>query len=590
MHTKTPSPSRTRLSGSGQCSTRNRLSRRGLHAPSGHVLGVGIWLGLSCFVALSSQLSCGPGGGGGTGGSAGAAGTGGAAGAAGTAGAAGNAGSGGVALDGGEDAGGVGGGDASADGSAGTGGTPGDGSTGDGASDGPLDGPVSQFCGDGVRDPVTEECDDGTGSSPPDSCNAQCVVQDVLVSPGPGSEGGVPPKVTRRLGEGRHPVGADGSGFAVAFVETHAGPKVGVRIFDEDGVPGAIAAVAQDGSTTEKAHPVVAALPGDGFAVVWSDNGADGDGRGIALRTVSAAGALGAKQRVNGTTSFNQRDVDLIWTGSELVAAWVDESKIATTGLDIKLRTLSASGTPQGSEQVLAGTKAHESQVALAAFNGGWAAAWRARTGTTETIAARAGSASFSVSVASPGPSLDKPALVAIDGSRLLLVFTEGGSAFGTAALRGAVLDTAAPGAATSFAIAPLVAPYSTDTTLGQSEPALARVGNRVFLAWRSEAVLADSKAEELWLKEITWTAGGGITLDLSKLEIPLPRQTAHRADDQRRVALAATPLWPGGALATAWDDYGRVFGSIEGTPDVVAELIPVPIVRGGGLQIDGGS
>ncbi len=547
-------------------------------------------LALAVACAGATPAACGPDGAGGGGVIAAAAGNGGAAAAAGTAGAGGNAGSGGFAIDGGEDAGGVGGGDASVDGSAGTGGTPADGSTDDGASDGPLDGPVSQFCGDGVRDPITEECDDGTGSSPPDSCSAQCVVQDVLVSPGPGSEGGVPPKVTRRLGEGRHPVGGDGSGFAVAFVETHAGPKVGVRIFDEDGVPGTIAMVAQDASTTEKAHPVVAALPADGFAVAWSDNGADGDGRGIALRTVSAGGALGAKQRVSETTSFNQRDVDLIWTGNELVAAWVDESKIATTGLDIKLRNLSANGSPQGNEQVLANTTAHESQVALAALGGSWAAAWRARTGTTETIAAKAGGVSFSVSVASPGPSLDKPALVAIDGSRLLLVFTEGGSAFGTPTLRGAVLDTAAPGTATSFAILPLIAPYSTDTTLGQSEPALARVGARVFLAWRSEAVLADSKAEELWLKEITWTTGGGITLDLSKPEIALPRQNAHRADDQRRVALAATPLWPGGALATAWDDYGRVFGSIEGTPDVVAELIPVPIVRGGGLQIDGGS
>ena len=499
---------------------------------------------------------------------------------------------GGAPIDGGEEGGGAGGGDASVDGAAGSGGdgAVGDGAAGDSATDGPLDGPVSQFCGDGVRDPVTEECDDGTDVTPPDSCNAQCVVQDVLVVPGPGSDGGVVPKVTRRLGQGRHPVGAGAAGFAVAFVETHAGPLVGVRVFDEDGVPGVIATVANDASTTENAHPVVAGIGGNGFAVAWSDNGADGDGRGIALRTVSAAGTLGPKQRLNSTTSFNQRDVDLIWTGSGLVAAWVDESKIATAGLDIKLRTLSAGGTPQGSEQVLAGTSAHESQVALSAFGGSWAAAWRARTGTTETIEAKAGSASFSVTVASPGPSLDKPALVAMDGSRLLLVFTEGGSAFGTPALRGAVLDTATPGATTSFAIAPLIAPYSTDPTLGQSEPALARVGARMFLGWRSEAVTADPNAEELWLKEITWTTGGGVTLDLSKPEIALPRQSAHRADDQRRVALAATPLWPGGALATAWDDYGRVFGSIEGTPDVVAELIPVPIVRGGSTQIDGGS
>ena len=554
--------------------------------------------------SLPLTSACGPGGGG-TGGTGGQAGAAGASGSGGASGAGATDGGGGVPIDGGEEGGGTGGGDASVDGSAGSGGdassgdgAAGDGASGDGATDAPIDGPTSQFCGDGVRDPVTEECDDGTGSSPPDSCSAQCVVQDVLVSPGPGSDGGVTPKVTRRLGEGRHPVAADGSGFAVAFVETHAGPTVGVRVFDAGGVPGVIATIAKDASTTESAHPAVAALPGDGFAVVWSDSGADGDGRGIAVRTVSAAGALGAKLRVNATTSFNQRDADLIWTGTELVAAWVDESKIATSGLDLKLTTLSASGNPQGGEQVLAGTSAHESQVALAAFNGSWAAAWRVKSGTTESIAVKtagpggsaSGGASFTVNDASPGPSSDKPALVALDATRLLLVFSEDGGAFGTPKLRGAVLDLGSPGTTSSFAIPPLVAPYATDSTLSQSEPALARVGARVFLSWRSGAVSADAKAEELWLKEITWTTSAGVTLDLAKQEIALPRQSAHRADDQRRVALAATPLWPGGALAAAWDDYGRTFGSIEGTPDVVAELIPVPIVRGGGTQIDGGS
>lgn len=78
------------------------------------------------------------------------------------------------------------------------------------------------------------------------------------------------------------------------------------------------------------------------------------------------------------------------------------------------------------------------------------------------------------------------------------------------------------------------------------------------------------------------------MTLGLSSPEIPLPRHPVHGFDDQRAPALAATPLHPGGALATAWDDYGRVFGPTQGKPDVVAELIPVPILRttlGGGGQ-----
>ena len=30
------------------------------------------------------------------------------------------------------------------------------------------------------------------------------------------------------------------------------------------------------------------------------------------------------------------------------------------------------------------------------------------------------------------------------------------------------------------------------------------------------------------------------------------------------------------GALAAAWDDYGRVFGDVEGQPDVVVQLNPL--------------
>ena len=126
----------------------------------------------------------------------------------------------------------------------------------------------------------------------------------------------------------------------------------------------------------------------------------------------------------------------------------------------------------------------------------------------------------------------------------------------------------------TSFAITPTVAPYSTDASLAQGHPNAVRVGGRIYLAWRSALVTGDPKAEELWLKELDWLSP---TLDLSKAELALPRWPSHLGDDQRRPALCGTAA---GALATAWDDYGRVFGSIEGTPDVVAELIPLPLLR----------
>jgi hypothetical protein len=276
--------------------------------------------------------------------------------------------------------------------------------------------------------------------------------------------------------------------------------------------------------------------------------------------------------------------VDVVWTGTELVAAWVDDSKIPTLGTDVRIRRFSASLSPTSSEEILAGTSAQENGVALAPFAGGWAAAWRSASSGTETVVTKAGATAWTVAVASPGPADDKPALAELDATRILLVFTEAVPA----RLRAAILDTAAAGTVSSFPITPTVAPYSSDASLAQTEPNAVRAGSHLFVAWRSALVPGKAEAEELWLKELTWTASA-LTLDLSKPEITLPRWATHFKDDQRRPALAATSLAPGGALATAWDDYGRVFGSVEGTPDVVAELIPLPLLRKNTLLDAGG-
>ncbi len=546
------------------------------------------WLvaALSCLALPRVLVACGPGGGGGSGGGGGQAGFAGVSGAAGQGaqgGSAGEVGIGGSSADAGMAG-------SSTGGAAGFGAAPSDGgfdvavedaNVGDGAGGGAP----SVFCGDGIRDPVLEECDDGTGSSPPDSCSASCQVEDVLVVPGPGSDGGVPPKAVRRVGDGRHPVGGGAQGFGVALVDSSTSqPAIQMRAFDEKGVPKTLFTIANDSTSTASANPVVAALPSGKFAVAWTDLGGDGSGPGIALRTVDpVAQTLGTLVRVNTTTSLTQRDPDLIWTGTELIVAWVDESKIGTTFADTKWRKLDGTGALVGGEQTLAGTAAVEANVALAPFAGTWAAAWRSASGSSENVVARTGTNTWSIPLSAPGPADDRPALAELDASHLLLVFTEGGGAFSTSRLRGAILDLGST-SATPFDISPLVAPYSTDPSLGQSHPNVVSVGTRIFVAWRSEAVSGVADAEELWLKELSW---GALTLDLSAIEIPLPRATAHRKDDQRHAALAGTPLFPEGAIASAWDDYGRVFGSIEGTPDVVAELIPVPIVR---LVGDGGS
>ncbi|MCC6663356.1 MAG: hypothetical protein IT375_06400 [Polyangiaceae bacterium] len=527
---------------------------------------------LSAVAVTFAAGACDSGGGGGSGGAAGSA----AGGAAGTS-------TGGVAGtgSGGSVTGGAAGSapDASSGGSAGSAGTGGGGSGGSSgdagsdpeAGDAAADAPVSLYCGDGVRDPFSEECDDGNASGA-DSCDA-CFVQDVLLVPGPGSDGGVPPKVARRLGEGRHPLAGGDAGFAVAFVTSLPAPvTLGVKRFDSVGVPAGTLSVAADASVTAAAHPVIAALPGGKYAVAYTDLGADGDGLGVALRLVDASGA-GPLVRANTTKNFGQHDVDLLWTGSELVAAWVDDSKLPTTGSDLRMRRFSAALSPVSSEEVLAGSAAQESSVALAPFAGSWAAAWRSASAGTEAIVVKTTGASWTVAVASPGPADDKPALAALDASHLLVIFSAGVPA----RLRGAILDTANQSNVTSFPIAPGVAPYSTDASLAQSHPGVVAAGGRLWVAWRSTAVPGVPEAEELWLKPLDWSSAA---LDLSQPELPLPRWPSHLSGDQRRPALAASPQPFGVALATAWDDHGRVFGSVEGTPDVVAELMPLPLLR----------
>ncbi|MBK8994132.1 MAG: hypothetical protein IPM35_00060 [Myxococcales bacterium] len=527
------------------------------------------------FAAITAGGACDPGGGGGgTGGAAGTPSPGGSAGSPSGGGAAGTPTGGTAGSSTGGAAGSGTGGSAGtpSGGAAGAGGTGGAGGGGTGGSppDASTDAPVSQFCGDGIRDPLTEECDDGNASAS-DSCSG-CFVQDVLLVPGPGSDGGVPPKVSRRMGDGRHPVAGGDSGFAVAFVTSIPAPvTLGLLAFDSVGVPAsAPVTVAADASVTASAHPVVAALPGAKYAVAYTDLNADGDGLGIALRTVDAATKqVGALVRANTAKTLGQHDVDAVWTGTELVAAWVDDSKLPISGADVRMRRFNASLAPVSSEEILANGPAQESGVVLATFGSGWAAAWRSALAGTETIVVKTTGASWTVAVTAPGPAEDKPALAELDATHLLLVFSEGTPA----RLRGVILDTGSQ-SVNPFSIAPAVSPYSTDASLAQSHPNTVRAGSRLFVAWRSALVPGDPKAEELWLKELAWTSP---TLDLSKVEITLPRWPSHLADDQRRPALAAVG---GGALATAWDDYGRVFGSVEGTPDVVAELIPLPILR----------
>ena len=250
----------------------------------------------------------------------------------------------------------------------------------------------SAVCGDGLRD-LTEECDDGVVSLLLDSCSSLCEVRDLVAVASP-TDASLP---SRTLGLGRHPIAASANGFAVAWVEP-ATPTVGMTFYGPKGVPtGKIDRFGVGTTNLTTSAPVLAALPSGKYVVAWTDLGGDGDAEGIALRLVDpGVASSGAPAHANTTTAFSQYDADVLWTGTELIVAWADTSN-GQTGPDLRYRTFDATLTPTSSEQTLAGSSAVEEGVALTAFAGSWAAAWREAQNGFETLRVHAGNVAFTV-------------------------------------------------------------------------------------------------------------------------------------------------------------------------------------------------
>jgi hypothetical protein len=454
--------------------------------------------------------------------------------------------------------------------------------TGDGGADTapkPIMAPygISLVCGDAILG-IDEECDDGPGTAR-DACTADCKTQDqpvVALGPAQGLD--------RYLGAGRHPVAGLATGFATTYMEVgDADAAVAASLFNIWGQPTHHVTVSEGASPIDDANPVVAALPDGSFAFAWSDFDGDGTDLGVALRQVSAAGVVGSLRVANRETEFSQLNPDILWTGTEVLVAWEDYAD-PNNGPDIRYRTFDAEMNPTSDDVTLAGSGLPEAAVSLAAFNGGWAAAYREGLASgNENVVVRVGDASFRVGPFQGGPLDDRPALVSLDATHLLVVFSTGtdpGAATGVynvSRLRSAVIDVAGSGTQVSRALDPLFDVYTADLTVSQMSPSVASAPGGsagAFVSWRSEARPGDPIGEQIWLKHVTWNAATA-TLTTTEQESPIPRPWAENLSDQRRPQLATVGLPPSGALAIAWDDYSHSQGVDAGNPDVVIRYAP---------------
>ena len=479
-----------------------------------------------------------------------------------SAGASGTAGapSGGSAGD--NQGGGAGGGNSAGVGGDAAGAATSGGASGEAGEGGAAGQPSSTFCGDAIRDPVLEGCDDGTGSGA-DSCNETCEVQSAPLIPR--VEG--LRKKTRRLGFGRHVVAAQRTGIAVSFVETESSKtSVKLSLLDRFGRRhGTPTDVSGDAMPPDDADPVVASLPSGAWAVAFAD--LVGGSLDIALRRLDGEGEITARAVANAITSGAQHSPDLLWVDGEVHVAWTD-------ALAVKVRTFSADFEPTASEARLFEGD-FVSHVALAEHQGKRAAAARRQVGSLERIDVLANGAVWQTAPFVPGAASERPALLSLGEGQLLLAFTEGTDpeTSGTPnvfRLAIAVLDSNEPGETSHFSLPLLLEPWASDESIAQRRPALARVGTRLFIAWETET--PDAK-QRLFLQELDWDASSK-TLT-ARPETPL-RADAPSAGPERAPAFAATPLFPQGALAIAWEE---VHADGVAAPDIMFSLRPSPFV-----------
>ncbi|HKY38778.1 MAG TPA: hypothetical protein VJN18_22705 [Polyangiaceae bacterium] len=437
---------------------------------------------------------------------------------------------------------------------------------------------TSTACGDAIvgLDALgnPEECDDG-GDDAPDACTDACQTRDQPIVSAPANAW-----TSRVLGAGRHPVAGLSEGFITTFVDTtEEDPRVGARLFNIWGQPAQEIVVSEGARPIFEANPVAAALPNGGYAVAWSSFDEDGEDLGVAVRRVAEDGTLGPLRIANQVTQFSQLDPDMIWTGSELVVAWVDFAD-AVSGPNLRYRRFDENLIALGDEAVLAASSGPESAIALAPFNGGWAAAYReGLAGGTENVVVKVGEQTFRVGPVLGGPIEDRPALVELDETHLLLLFSAGTDpaltgTHSTPRIRHAVVDTQSTSSPPVVSLDPLDDVFMKDVQVSHVSPSVVKGPDGIYLSWRSEARPGDAGGDQIWLKHLSWDSALETELNVSEPEVLIPRVCEGSVGNQRTPQLAHVGLPPHGALAVAWDDYSQSQG--VGEPDVTVHYAPL--------------
>jgi VCBS repeat-containing protein len=280
---------------------------------------------------------------------------------------------------------------------------------------------------------------------------------------------------------------ADG-GFVVVWEDLSSGTSFDIkaRIYRADGSAGGEVTVA--GSATGETSPTVAALPGGGFVVTWSD---DGDPEGDIKAQICGADAspAGSAFAVNETMAGSQYNAAVaVLADGTIVMVWQDSS----VG-DIRMRLFSpAGGAITGEIGVtdgLAGAPSLPGVVALT--GGGFAIAWVDGSGDADGSGIRArlfaaggepAGASFAVNTLTAGDQ-QLPALAALPDGGFVVGWSDGAGGASADDIRAQRFDAGGNPVDAEFVVNAHIEGF-------QTYPALAadRASGTLVVAWADTA------------------------------------------------------------------------------------------------------
>ncbi len=360
-------------------------------------------------------------------------------------------------------------------------------------------------------------------------------------------------------------------GYAIAYSfqpSSGAAREVYVRIYDAAGAAAAPVQVAAAMAGAEQS-PVIAALPGGGFVVVWTNLGQDGDGLGVFMQRFDAAGiAVSAEVQVNVGSTANQSDPAIaVLDGGGFVVVWRSESPDGFISGEIVARQYDASGTALGGEiAVNLTTLADQTQPAVTALAGGgfgivWTSVNQDRPGGTGIVmqrfdasGTRIGSETIVNSFADGRQ--DAPAIARLDSDDFVVSWTSAVHDGSQTGVYAQVYSSAGLPQGEEFRA-------STTTTGSQSTPALAAAtGGGFTLVYQSP----DGSFDGIYLQRYASSAG------LADLSVTGTLSVSEAALGATAVASLATNQTNDATTYTiVSDSSGGAFG-IVGDQLVVAD------------------